>query len=116
MKGVDHREPRVLFVPIGRQIDRDLFRLRVELGDLRLPHHGFPDVSILIHRDHQAAGRKAGLRQGDRIARDLAGLGVQFRDDMVLEIGEPNFARFVEQRVMGRGQLRKIISRDDGLG
>ena len=115
MQGVDHGEPRVALVPIGRQVDGDLSRLRVELGDLRLPHHRFPDVSILIHRDHEAAGRKAGLRHGNRIARDLAGLGVQLRDELVLEIGEPDVALFVEERVMGRGVVGQIIGRDDGL-
>src|ERR1700688_5039062 len=73
MQGVDHCEPLVAFVPIGRQVDGHLFGLRVEFGDLRLPHHRFPDVSILIHRDHEAARRKAGLRHGDRIAGDLLG-------------------------------------------
>jgi hypothetical protein len=115
MQSVDHGEPRVAFVPIGREVDGDFFRLRVELGDLRLTHHGFPDVSILIHRDHEATRRKAGLRDGNRIARDLAGLGVQFRDDMVLEIGKPDVARFVEQRVMRRSFVGQIVRRDDGL-
>ncbi len=115
MQRVDHGDPRVAFVPIGRQVDGDLFRLRVEHGDLGLPHHAFPDVSILIHRDHEATRRKAGPRDGNRIARDLAGLGVEFRDDMVLEIGEPDVARLVEECVMRRGGFRKIIGRDDGL-
>jgi len=72
----------------------------------------FPSLSIVIIR---LPRRKAGLRHGNRIARNLAGLGVQFRDELVLEIGEPNVARFVEQRVMGRGVIGKIVGRDDGL-
>src|SRR5580700_367986 len=39
MQGVDHGEPLVALVPIGRKVDGDLLRLRVEHGDLRLPHH-----------------------------------------------------------------------------
>ena len=75
----------------------------------------FPDISILIHRDHQASRRETGLGDGNRIARHLARLGIQFRNELVLEIGEPNIASLVEQRVMRRGALGKIISRDDGL-
>src|ERR1700719_2862098 len=44
MQGVDHGEPRVVLLPIGRQVGGDLSGLRVELGDLRLPHHRLPDV------------------------------------------------------------------------
>src|ERR1700693_3986658 len=39
MQGVDDGDPLVALVPIGREVDGDLSRLRVELGDLRLPHH-----------------------------------------------------------------------------
>src|SRR5450432_2180483 len=34
MQGVDHGEPRVALVPMGRQVDGDLSGLRLELGDL----------------------------------------------------------------------------------
>src|SRR6516162_9330301 len=67
MQGVDHGEPLVIDLPIGRQVGGDLSGLRVELGDHGLLHHRLPDVSILIHRDYEATGRKAGLRHGDRI-------------------------------------------------
>src|SRR6202158_3015328 len=52
MQGVDHGEPLVALVPIGREVNGDLSRLRVELSDRRLLHHRLPDVSILIYRDH----------------------------------------------------------------
>ena len=95
----------------------ELLGLLVELGDGALIHHADPGIVVLVELEIERADREALLGLGDRILRDLAGLGIHLAEEHLAEIGVPDGALAIEHHVMRLDQgIRQIVFGDDHMG
>ena len=93
------------------------FCRHVELGEPGLKHHGQPQIAVCIGLEVERAGGRTGLEHGNGIVAILAGLRIEFAEEILDKIRIPDVALCVGAHVMRRdGFARQLIFGDDDVG
>src|SRR5215216_4144548 len=88
--------------------------LLVEARDATLIHHADPEIAGLVGLEIQRADRITRLEHGQGVFPDLAGLRVHLAEELLGEVGEPDYALLIDDDVMRLDQpARQVVFRDD---